>query len=108
MTLVNVRDGFHQPVINQHCVDDPGIPTIFAKEEEYGISLHWTNRVLDIDGNPGYLTQYSYIALKNDAIEWLTKNGRLPTAHLDQYFREISALNKQAKDIKELTAYNQA
>ena len=103
MTIVNVRDGFHQPVINENCSNDPGISTLFAKEEEYGISLHWTNRVLDIDGNKGKLTQYSYIALKNDAMDWLTKNGRLPTTRLDQYFREITALNKQAKEIEELT-----
>ena len=76
--------------------------------KEFGISLHWTNTVLDIDGNQGDLTQYSYIALKNDAIEWLTKNGRLPTTRLDQFFKEINTLNKQKKEIKELIAINQA
>ena len=44
-SIVNVRDGFHQPLINQSVMNDTNLTGLFAKEEEYGISIHWTNQV---------------------------------------------------------------
>ena len=41
-----------------------GSTTFFVKEEDEGISIHWTNAVIDIDGKSEHLMQYSYIALK--------------------------------------------
>ena len=50
MTIVNVKSGVHQPLINQQCFTAWGCSEIFAKEEDYGISIHWANTVDDIDG----------------------------------------------------------
>ena len=71
----NVKSGSHQPLLNQPVLGSYGSSNIFAKEEDYGISIHWTNNVADIDGTSDELIQYSYIALKQDAMEWLIKNG---------------------------------
>ena len=49
-SIVNVKDGFHQPLINQGTLGEIGAQTLFAKEEEYGISVHWTNKVENVDG----------------------------------------------------------
>ena len=83
-----------------------GASNLFAKEEEYGISVHWTNKVENIDGESEKLIQYSYLSLKKDALEWLKKNGRLPTTSINQYFREINTLNSQFGKIEELTSNN--
>ena len=49
-THINIKNGFHQPIIDQPTTIGPGIWTLFAKEEEYGLSIHWTNKVENIDG----------------------------------------------------------
>ena len=50
MSIVNVKEGFIQPLIKQATITSVGSSTFFAKTEEYGISVHWTNPVRNIDG----------------------------------------------------------
>ena len=50
--LVNVKTGFYQPLVNKKMnADQYGIKIAFAKNESNGISVHFTNRVQDTDGN---------------------------------------------------------
>ena len=74
-------------------VGEPGLQGAFAKAEEYGLSFHFTNEVVDIEGTGNEMIQYSYISLKQDALHWLRENGRLPSADIDNYFEEIRQMN---------------
>ena len=49
-SIVNVKTGFHQPIINQSTMGDTMTSSLIAKEEEYGVSIHWTNRQENVDG----------------------------------------------------------
>ena len=40
-------------------VGKPGLQGAFAKTEDYGISMHFTNNVIDKDGSGQELIQYS-------------------------------------------------
>ena len=51
----------------------------------------------DEEGNGRTLLHYSYIELKNDAIEWLTKHGRLPATSMIQYTEEVARLQELEK-----------
>ena len=73
-------------------VGQPGIQSAFAKMEEYGMSVHFVNRVTDKEGSGKNLIQYSYISLKQDALHWLKKIGRLPSTSMEEYFEESMAL----------------
>ena len=66
------------------------------------MSVHFTNRIKDSEGTGNELIQYSYISLKEDAINWLRKNGRLPSTHIDDYFQEIEKMNQVEAKIKAL------
>ena len=81
-----------------------GVQGAFAKTEDYGLSVHFANRVIDKYGNGQNLIQYSYISLKQDVLCWLKQNGRLPSTSTKEYFQEIQTLNKIAKE-NELNAY---
>ena len=49
--LVNVKTGFYQPLVNKKMnADQYGIKVAFAKNEDFGISVHFINRVQDTDG----------------------------------------------------------
>ena len=72
----------------------PGLQGAFAKTEDYGISVHFANNVIDKDGSGQELIQYSYISLKQDVLCWLKQNGRLPSTSTKEYFQEIQTLNK--------------
>ena len=46
--ICNVKDGSYISLINaQMSVGQPGIQGAFAKTEDYGLSVHFTNRVTD-------------------------------------------------------------
>ena len=64
----------------------------FAKTEEYGMSVHFVNNVIDKEGSGQEIIQYSYISLRKDAIHWLKEIGRLPSTSLEEYFDESKAL----------------
>ena len=69
ISLLNVKEGTSNPLI--YDITNPGfqgISNCFAKQEDYGLSIHWTTSVLNTDGRSENLIQYSYIALKKDAI----------------------------------------
>ena len=65
----------------------------FAKTEEYGMSVHFVNRVTDKEGSGQDLIQYSYISLKQDALHWLKEIGNLPSTTMEEYFKECKTLN---------------
>ena len=45
--------------------------------------------MLDKEGTGKRLIQHSHIELKEDVIQWLRENGRLPAATTADYFEEI-------------------
>jgi len=67
----------------------PGIRFAFALGDLSELQIHFAFKILDKDGTGKKLIQYSYITLKKDAINWLTKNGRLPSFTSEEYFEEI-------------------
>ena len=48
----------------------------------------------DEEGTGRTLIHYSYIELKNDAIEWLIEHGRLPATSMTQYTEEVRRLTQ--------------
>ena len=60
---MNVRDGTHKPLIKEEMnVAFNGVTSYFAKKENFGVSIHWSNVVSNIEGNSQEcLIQYSYI-----------------------------------------------
>ena len=101
LSIFNVQDGSSKPLINQAMsVLKTGMQSAFAKTEEYGMSMHFVNKVIDKEGSGQKLIQYSYISLKQDALHWLKEIGRLPSTSMDEYFEESKALkllNEQQK-----------
>ena len=81
-------------------VGEPGLQGAFAKVEEYGLSFHFTNEVVDIEGKGNEMIQYSYISLKQDALHWLRENGRLPSADIGNYFEEIRQMNESKQKLE--------
>ena len=52
ISLFNVKEGSSNPLI--YDITNPGfqgISTCFAKQEEYGLSIHWSNVVPNVEGN---------------------------------------------------------
>ena len=52
ISLINLKDGSSNPLI--YDITNPGfqgISTCFAKQEEYGLSIHWSNVVPNVEGN---------------------------------------------------------
>ena len=47
----------------------------------------------DIEGHGRTLIQYSHFELKDDLLQWLRENSRLPATSTAQYFQEIKELN---------------
>ena len=84
LSIINVKEGVHRPLINQTMnVRLWGLTSTFVKKEEYGLSVHWTNSIQNIEGiSEETLIQYSYIALKNDVFVWLKENGMIPTTSI--------------------------
>ena len=81
-------------------VGTPGMQSAFAKTEEYGMSVHFVNRVTDKEGSGNELIQYSYISLRQDALHWLKEIGSLPSTSIEGYFEERKALNKFEKELQ--------
>ena len=79
----------------------PGLQGAFAKVEDYGMSFHYANVVIDKEGTGNDMIQYSYISLKQDALYWLRENGRLPSADIDEYFQEIRQMKELQSKVKE-------
>ena len=93
---MNVRDGLHKPLINEEMnIGYQGLTSSFVKKEEYGLSVHWSNVVSNIEGNTQeYLIQYSYIQLKEDFFDWLEKFGMVPSTNFNQILKETIYKNR--------------
>ena len=64
------------------------------KKEDYGMSVHFTGIVYDSDGSGRDLIQYSQFWLKEDVLNWLKQNHRLPSTTMSEHFEDIQELNK--------------
>ena len=52
LSICNVSDGSCKALINEKMsARRPGIQGAFAKTEDYGISVHFANKVIDKDGS---------------------------------------------------------
>ena len=96
-SLVNVKDGSTSPLIyDRTSLGFHGITATFAKREEYGLSIHWSNVVPNVEGDfQEYLIQYSYMSLKQDALDWLRQNGMLPSTKISRIFEDTKNTNKK-------------
>lgn len=63
----------------------------FTKKKR-GMYVHYASQMKDEEGHGRTLIHYSYIELKNDAIEWLIEHGRLPATSMTQYTEEVRRL----------------
>ena len=99
ISILNIRDGQIKFLINQKQKATfsgwiNGNQPVFSKIVGDKIQIHFVSNVLDIDGFGRELIQYSYTTLNQDALDWLEKNGRLPSTTTREYFEEIQLLNK--------------
>ena len=58
------------------------------------MTVHFAGIVQDRDGSGTDLIQYSQFELREDILDWLYKNYRLPSTTMQEHFEDIQALNE--------------
>ena len=92
LRFVNVKTREHMPLVTNVFGAKAGNAGICFTKKKRGMYVHYASQMKDEEGHGRTLIHYSYIELKNDAIEWLTEHGRLPATSMTQYTEEVRRL----------------